>query len=156
MTQQTVSGLLETPVGRLQIICSQTALLCIEFAEHFIEAQTGESRLLSEVTRQLQEYFSGQRNEFHIPLEPEGTPFQKKVWQALQTVPFGKTASYKTIAEQIQNPKAVRAVGMANSRNPIPIIIPCHRIIGSNGKLTGYAGGLWRKEYLLNFEKENM
>ncbi len=145
---------LDSPIGLLQVVCSQNALVAIHFAEHHVASGPGEPPILSESIRQLQQYFSGERREFDLPLEPRGTPFQKKVWQALQTVPFGKTASYKTIAEQIQNPKAVRAVGMANSRNPIPIIIPCHRIIGSNGKLTGYAGGLWRKKYLLNLEKK--
>jgi methylated-DNA-[protein]-cysteine S-methyltransferase len=153
MMQHLFTQTLDSPIGLLQIVCSHTALAAIHFSEHQVTAGPGESELLSEVIRQLQQYFSGERTEFDLPLNPQGTPFQKTVWQALQTVPFGKTASYKAIAEAIGNPKAVRAVGLANARNPIPIVIPCHRIIGSNGKLTGYAGGLWRKEYLLNLEK---
>jgi len=145
---------LETPIGLLQVVCSDGALQAIHFSEQRQEGHPGDSELLSEAIRQLQQYFSGERREFDLPLEAQGTPFQKAVWQALRAVPFGKTASYKDIALAIGNPKAIRAVGLANKRNPIPIIIPCHRIIGSNGKLTGYAGGLWRKEYLLNLEKK--
>ncbi len=145
---------LETPIGLLQIVFTDSALRAIHFSEQPQTAHPGNSELLSEAIRQLQQYFSGERQQFDLPLDMQGTPFQKSVWQALQAVPFGKTASYKDIAVAIGNPKAVRAVGLANKRNPIPIIVPCHRIIGSNGKLTGYAGGLWRKEYLLNLEQE--
>ena len=99
--------------------------------------------------------YSGQRKEFDIPLAPQGTDFQKKVWKALQNINYGTTASYKEIAQKINNPKAVRAVGMANNQNPIAIIIPCHRVIGSNGKLVGYAGGLELKQKLLELEKNN-
>ena len=104
---------------------------------------------------QLEEYFSGTRREFQLPLAPRGTEFQQKVWVALLAIPYGETRSYGEIVETIGNPKACRAVGMANNRNPISIIIPCHRVIGSTGKLIGYGGGLDKKEFLLNLEKQN-
>ncbi|RME78809.1 MAG: methylated-DNA--[protein]-cysteine S-methyltransferase, partial [Chloroflexi bacterium] len=108
--------------------------------------------LLQECIRQLEEYFAGQRQEFSLPLAPQGTAFQQQVWQYLLTIPFGKTVSYGDVARGIGSEKAVRAVGAANGRNPIPIIIPCHRVVGSNGTLTGYGGGLWRKKWLLEHE----
>ncbi|CDE23966.1 methylated-DNA--protein-cysteine methyltransferase [Amedibacillus dolichus CAG:375] len=103
--------------------------------------------------RQLQEYFDGLRKEFTLPLVLEGTAFQKKVWTALCKIPYGETRSYQDIARMIDQPKACRAVGMANNRNPIVIVIPCHRVIGKNKTLVGYGGGLKRKEYLLKLEK---
>lgn len=103
--------------------------------------------------QQLQEYFSGLRQEFTVPLSMKGTEFQLAAWQALQTIPYGKMVSYKTIAEQIDRPKAMRAVGMANNRNPVAIIVPCHRVIGANGQLVGYGGGLDMKQWLLAHEK---
>ncbi len=109
-----------------------------------------------EVKRQLNEYFRGERKTFDLPLALCGTPFQLKVWEALQTIPYGDTRSYKEIAIQVGSPKGCRAVGMANNKNPIPIIIPCHRVVGGNGKLVGYAGGLDKKEYLLEVENCNI
>lgn len=106
----------------------------------------------SEVTRQLDEYFSGTRKTFSLPLNPQGTEFQKSVWTELQNIPYGTTAQYGEIASRINNPKACRAVGLANSRNPIPIIIPCHRIIGKDGSLTGFGGGIELKKKLLELE----
>jgi len=114
----------------------------IESAEKFIT-----------VCKQLDEYFAGERNEFNLPLAPHGTPFQQRVWQALATIKQGDTQSYLWIAKKINNEKAVRAVGTANGKNPIALIIPCHRVIGANGKLTGYAGGLGLKAKLLMHEK---
>ena len=108
---------------------------------------------LKDVRDQLQAYFSGRLQRFHLPLAPAGTPFQTSVWNALCQVPWGKTASYRQIAEAIGNPKACRAVGLANGRNPIPIIIPCHRIVGSDQRLVGYAGGLHLKKILLALEE---
>lgn len=108
-----------------------------------------------ETVAQLSAYFAGELHEFDLPLKAAGTPFQQTVWQALSTIPYGKTVSYKDIAEQVHLPKASRAVGMTNGRNPISIIIPCHRVIGANGKLTGYGGGLHRKEWLLEHEHED-
>jgi methylated-DNA-[protein]-cysteine S-methyltransferase len=110
---------------------------------------------LIETRRQLQEYFAGQRNVFDLPLDFAGTEFQKKVWQALLSIPYGQTRSYRDIAEQIGNIKAVRAVGAANGKNPISIIAPCHRVIGRSGKLIGFAGGLDKKEILLNLEQKH-
>lgn len=108
--------------------------------------------LLEEGRRQLLEYLAGERQTFDLPLAPAGTPFQRGVWQALQTIPYGQTRSYGDIARQIGRPKAFRAVGMANHENPIPIFIPCHRVVGSDGSLTGYAGGLELKKALLGLE----
>lgn len=112
-----------------------------------------ETPLSSKAFTQLEEYFAGRRRTFDLPLKPEGTPFMKRVWQVLCTVPYGHTASYKDIAEAIGNPKACRAVGKANNRNPIAIVIPCHRIVGSNGALVGYGGGLGLKGRLLGLER---
>jgi methylated-DNA-[protein]-cysteine S-methyltransferase len=109
--------------------------------------------MIKKTAAQLAEYFDGKRKTFNLPLAPEGTEFQKSVWQALQTIPFGETRSYGEIAAQIGKPQASRAVGMANNRNPIVIIIPCHRVIGHDGNLTGYGGGLKVKEFLLHLEK---
>lgn len=111
--------------------------------------------LFLEACGQLDLYFQGKLKEFDLPLRPEGTPFQKKVWRALTAIPYGETKSYKEIAEMAGNVKACRAVGMANHRNPIAIVIPCHRVIGADGSMTGYGGGLHVKEWLLAFEKEN-
>ena len=104
------------------------------------------------VIKQLDEYFDGSRQDFDLPLKPQGTEFQRRVWQALQQIPYGETWSYGELAKYVGNPKASRAVGAANGINPIPVIIPCHRVIGSNGKLTGFGGGLETKAFLLNLE----
>lgn len=104
---------------------------------------------------QLEKYFSGDLTRFTIPIKMQGTDFQQKVWSALQSIPFGETVSYKTIADAIDSPKAMRAVGLANGKNPISIIVPCHRVIGANGKLTGYGGGLPRKAWLLDHESRS-
>jgi len=114
---------------------------------------TDNSPLLQKASRQLDEYFNGKRTVFDLPLLPHGTDFQLKVWKALQTIPYGQTRSYGQIAAITGNPKASRAVGMANNRNPIAVIIPCHRVIGHDGSLTGYAGGLELKQKLLGLEK---
>ena len=111
-----------------------------------------ETPVIKEAFAQLSEYFSGKRKTFNLPLLLKGTDFQKQVWQALLKIPFGETRSYKQIAEAIGNPKAVRAVGMANNKNPLLIVVPCHRVIGANSKLVGYAVGLDKKEYLLRLE----
>ncbi|MGN1297615.1 MAG: methylated-DNA--[protein]-cysteine S-methyltransferase [Clostridia bacterium] len=111
--------------------------------------------VLKETEKQLGEYFEGKRKTFDVPLNPKGTNFMKKVWTALQNIPYGEVRTYQQIAEEVESPKAARAVGMANHRNPIPIIIPCHRVIGSNGKLVGYALGMDMKKFLLDWEKKN-
>lgn len=112
--------------------------------------------LLRETQKQLTQYFTGKRKIFDVPLNPKGTKFMKEVWTALQKIPYGEVKSYQQIAQMVGNPKAARAVGMANHRNPIPILIPCHRVIGSNGKLVGYALGMEIKRFLLAWEKENV
>jgi methylated-DNA-[protein]-cysteine S-methyltransferase len=109
-----------------------------------------------EVIRQLAEYFGGQRTDFDVPMTLAGTPFQRTVWAALREIPYGQTRSYGELAEQIGRPGAARAVGLANGRNPIGIIVPCHRVVGATGSLTGYGGGLERKQYLLEFEYRNL
>jgi len=111
-----------------------------------------DSNVLNILTNQLDAYFAGELKSFTVPINPKGTPFRKQVWQALQTIPYGKTISYKQLAEKINHPKAVRAVGGANHNNPISLIIPCHRVIGASGKLVGYGGGLEVKEFLLRHE----
>lgn len=132
------------------------AITQVNFVEKIPEGiNINETVLLKKANVQLQEYLSGKRKIFDLPLEPIGTDFQQKVWSSLQKIPYGKTNSYKEIAESIGNIKAARAVGMANNKNPILILIPCHRVIGANGKLVGYAGGLDVKDKLLKIEKQN-
>ena len=148
----------ESPIGRLGIAETDGAIAYLLFDEvrQVSNHVPKETALIKETAKQVWEYFDGKRKNFDLPLNPQGTVFQKAVWSALQEIPFGETCSYKQIAEQIGNPKAVRAVGMANNRNPIAVIIPCHRVIGMDGGLTGYAGGLAVKQYLLNLEKNNV
>ncbi len=146
----------ESPIGVIEIIGTDKAILSILFSEEnhketVLQAET--PSVLTECYNQLDEYFKGRRKEFTFPYYFEGTDFQKTVWNALTKIPYAKTGSYKDIAVSIGNEKAIRAVGSANGKNKLSIVIPCHRIIGSNGKLTGYAGGLWRKEWLLQHEK---
>lgn len=147
----------QTPVGRIGIREENGSITDLYFETDSVpqDLELGESPLLRQAFEQLELYFNGQLTEFSLPLRPEGTAFRKNVWQKLCEVPYGKTASYKDIAIAIENPKAVRAVGQANNRNPIPIFIPCHRIIGSNGKLVGYGGGLELKNKLLKLEGQD-
>ncbi len=140
-----------SPLGPLTLSEENGALTALHFGAG---TQDDTTALLAETARQLDEYFTGRRQDFNLPLCPKGTAFQQKVWQALQQIPFGKTATYKDIAVRIGNPKACRAVGMANHNNPISIIIPCHRVIGCGGSLTGYAGGLDKKQQLLDLEQK--
>ena len=149
-----------SPVGLLKLVAHDTALVAVlwenEDPKRVRLAELVEDKkhpILLETQKQLNEYFSGQRQVFDLPLDFEGTEFQEKVWQALLTIPFGETRSYKQIAEQIGNPKSVRAVGAANGKNPISIIAPCHRVIGASGKLVGFAGGLENKDILLKIER---
>jgi methylated-DNA-[protein]-cysteine S-methyltransferase len=148
-----------SPVGLLKLVAHDTALVAVlwenENPKRVRLAELVEDKkhpILLETQKQLNEYFSGQRQVFDLPLDFEGTEFQQKVWQALLTIPFGETRSYKQIAEQLGNVKAVRAVGAANGKNPISIIAPCHRVVGANGKLVGFAGGLENKDILLKLE----
>ena len=124
--------------------------------DEFTEKSQLKNDFLQKVEKELQEYFHGTRKSFNFTYEPEGTEFQKKVWKALEEIPYGETRTYKEIATNIGNPNASRAVGMANNKNPLMIVIPCHRVIGSNGKLVGYAGGLEMKKDLLEMEKRRL
>lgn len=142
---------LDTPTGMLEIQASDQGVQSIVFRDGKPGSVNGNS--VTEICKhQLEEYFKGRRVTFDLPLAPRGTDFQQKIWAALRQIPFGETASYLEIAQAVNNPKAVRAVGAANGRNPISIIVPCHRVIGSDGSLTGYAYGLARKEWLLKHE----
>lgn len=154
-----VSMKLDSPVGTLTLVATDAGLAAILWENDRphrvrldIAAEDATHPVLVEAARQLKEYFAGRRTTFDLKLDPEGTPFQRRVWNALLTIPFGETRSYAQIAEQIGNPSAVRAVGAANGRNPISIVTPCHRVIGSTGKLTGFAGGLETKARLLALE----
>lgn len=144
---------IDTPLGKLLAVGSRQELYCLSSTEQAQESwECLETPVLAMVKTQLSEYFAGKRKEFSVPLAPKGTDFQKKVWKELCNIPYGETRTYGQIAAAAGNPKASRAIGMANHNNPITILIPCHRVIGSNGKLTGYAGGLWMKEKLLRLE----
>lgn len=145
-------GYYNSPIGILEIITSEDALLSAIFVDEAIDA-ADDVEILMEVIKQFDEYFRGIRKDFTIKYEVEGTEFQKKAWKALTEIPYGETRSYKEQAILVGNEKATRAVGSANSKNVISIIIPCHRVIGSNKSLTGYAGGLNRKQWLLEHEK---
>ncbi|KTS16874.1 methylated-DNA--protein-cysteine methyltransferase [Pantoea dispersa] len=151
--------IITTPVGELTLIATDRGLSAILWENEGAQrvplkpiARNDQHPILCEAERQLRQYFAGERQQFDMPYDTVGTPFQKKVWQALLTIPFGETRSYLQIAEQIGNPKAVRAVGAANGKNPLSIMAPCHRVIGSNDKLTGFAGGLAVKAFLLELE----
>ncbi len=147
-----------TDIGKIGIEENGAAITKLYFSREdaLPTAVLNETELLKRAGAQLQEYFAGKRKSFDLPLAPEGTPFQQKVWKALLEIPYGETRSYGDIARNIGQEKASRAVGMANNKNPIAIIIPCHRVVGSNGKLVGYAGGLDIKEQLLNLEKQSV
>ena len=149
---------MESPVGKLKLVASDKALVAILWP-HDSRVRLGElfandrHPVLVETERQLGEYFSGKRKEFSVTLDMRGTRFQKDVWEALLDIPFGETRSYGQLAKQLGNPRATRAVGAANRRNPLSIIVPCHRVLGASGKLTGFAGGLEVKAHLLRLEK---
>jgi methylated-DNA-[protein]-cysteine S-methyltransferase len=149
----------DSPIGELRLVASNDGLAAILWEKERpgrvrlnIVAEDKSHPILVEAERQLRDYFAGKRKTFALKLDFAGTDFQKKVWQALLTIPFGETRSYGEIARQIGRPNAVRAVGAANGRNPIAIVAPCHRVIGSTGKLTGFAGGLAAKAKLLDIE----
>jgi methylated-DNA-[protein]-cysteine S-methyltransferase len=148
---------LESPVGRLLLAADQAGLRCLRFMSgRQVEPDPGwrrDPQPLEETVRQLRAYFSGTLERFTVPLAPEGTPFQLDVWRALCDIPYAETISYGELARRLGKPHASRAVGLANGTNPIAIVIPCHRVIGSNGKLTGYGGGLPIKEKLLALER---
>lgn len=154
----TVYTYIDTPLGQLLVAQTEAGVSHVRFMNRTNALQppkdwTYKATLSGDVVEQLHGYFAGSLFTFDVPLAPLGTPFQQRVWQALLAVPYGKTCSYADIAQQLGNPKAVRAVGAANGRNPVAILIPCHRVIGRDGRLTGYAGGLSTKAYLLDLEQ---
>lgn len=143
--------LYKTKIGDLYISANDECIIGISTQKP--KSDEKETTLTKKAFQQLEEYFEGKRKSFDLPLKLEGTEFQKRVWQELMKIPYGKTVSYKELAKSVGNEKACRAVGMANNKNKIMIVIPCHRVVGSNGDLTGYAGGLNMKRYLLDLEK---
>jgi len=152
--------MIHSPVGNLKLVASDEGLVAILWQNEKLSrvplnelVEDTVHPILLDTERELGEYFAGKRKTFSVPLDMRGTSFQKNVWQALLAIPFGETRSYGQLAKQLGNPQAMRAVGAANGRNPISIIVPCHRVIGSSGKLTGFAGGLETKAYLLNLEE---
>lgn len=160
---QLVYMYMDSPVGALKLVAHDQALVAVmwdnENHKRVRLAELVEDRqhpMLRKVKQQLEEYFAGQRQQFDLPLDFQGTAFQQQVWQALLSIPYGETRSYKEIAVQLGNEKAVRAVGAANGKNPISIIAPCHRVIGSSGALVGFAGGLDKKQILLSLEQSQI
>lgn len=148
----------QMPVGPLTIVADETALLQIACDGRLQPEREPlamrENELTARAAAQLEEYFAGQRRVFDLPLRPRGTAFQQRAWAALRTIPYGRTRTYRQIAEQIGCPKGFRAVGMANHRNPLLIVIPCHRVVGTDGSLTGFGGGLDMKRFLLELEQQ--
>lgn len=149
---------IDSPIGPLRLAASDAGMHTIEFrdARHPVKRDAdwheGPHPLLQRAEQQLREYFAGQRRSFDLPLAPQGSPFQRRVWQSLATIGYGETLSYGQLAARLGSPAASRAVGAANGRNPLPIVVPCHRVIGTNGALTGFGGGLPTKQYLLELE----
>lgn len=161
-TMSYVYKTISSPVGKLKLIADGDGLAAILWENDKpnrvrikADIEDNDNPVLLETEKQLNEYFAGKREVFSVPLRPVGTEFQNKVWQALTTIPFGETRSYRQIAEQVTSPRGVRAVGAANGKNPISIIVPCHRVIGASGELTGFAGGLDVKARLLQMENAN-
>ena len=149
------AAVMDSPIGLLTLVEEDGALTEVRFGQRCDDAKQQETPLLLQAVRELGEYFSGRRKTFTLPLNPRGTPFQQRCWNALLQIPYGETRTYAQQAAMIGKPKACRAVGMGNHHNPLPILIPCHRVVGKNGKLTGYAGGLDIKEKLLKIERMN-
>ena len=153
---------MDSPIGKLQLAEEDGKLTHLLFVSHNtledlgLEAVEKETPLLKKTKKQLKEYFAGKRKEFDLPLAPSGTAFQMKCWEGLRTIPYGETRTYRDIAAYAGNPKAVRAAGGANHNNPISVIVPCHRVVGSTGSLTGFGGGLEAKAYLLNLEQKGV
>lgn len=142
----------ETPIGTAEIKGNEAGIKSISIIDNGPTSTDIIPESLQDCARQLQEYFQGERKTFNIQLNPEGTPFQKKVWKKLESIPYGKSMSYLELSKELGDVKAIRAVAAANGKNPHWIVVPCHRIIGSDGSLVGYAGGLGRKKWLLNHE----
>jgi methylated-DNA-[protein]-cysteine S-methyltransferase len=154
----TLNTIEPSPIGPLLLVSNGQALTEIYLPGTWQTPATDDQRddVLNETARQLRAYFAGTRREFDLPLAPAGTPFQRRVWEALLAIPYGQTVSYSHIATKIDAPSAARAVGLANGRNPISVVVPCHRVIGANGSLTGYGGGLERKRWLLDLESNQL
>ncbi len=150
--KEEVTTYYKSPIGYFKIVGAGNYVRQVQFTDLDSAPEFTIPACLEHCCDQLDEYFARKRQTFDLQLEPEGTHFQKSVWQKLLEIPYGKTVTYLDIANQLNNPKAIRAVGAANGRNPIPLIIPCHRVIGSNGQLIGFGGGIWRKEFLLRHE----
>ncbi len=155
----TAAAVMDSPLGTLTLYGNGNALTAIRISDQPLANKTelaagARDAVLNKAKQQLGKYFKGKLSAFDVPLEVNGTLFQKKVWKALSKIPFGKTASYKDIAVMIGNPKACRAVGTANGKNPLCIVVPCHRVIGNDGSIGGYTGGLSKKRYLLSLEAE--
>ena len=149
-----VTRVVSSPVGAVELVASVAGLVRVSFVDGGISHENLMSNVhLDAAERQLGEYFAGKRRTFDLVLAPRGTPFQMAAWEVLRTIPFGSTMTYGEQAAAIGNPRAVRAVGGANGRNPLAILVPCHRVIGANGQLTGYASGVERKRWLLDFEQ---
>lgn len=146
---------IKTPLGIAMIIGDEKGVSVISVQDSGTVSEEIPPKLQG-VVSQLNDYFDGKRNYFDVPLNPEGTPFQQKVWSALLDIPFGKTVSYLELSKKLGDVKAIRAVAAANGKNPLWIVVPCHRVIGTDGSLTGYAGGLWRKKWLLEHENPTM
>ena len=143
---------IKTPLGVTLIEGDENGIAKIWVLNDDVPVSNSIPDVLQNAVKQMEEYFEGKRNTFDFPLNPQGTDFQKKVWKALLEIPFGKTTSYQELSIQLGDVKAIRAVASANGKNPLWIVVPCHRVIGSDGSLTGYAGGLWRKKWLLEHE----
>ncbi|MGB1042718.1 MAG: methylated-DNA--[protein]-cysteine S-methyltransferase [Tenacibaculum sp.] len=149
---KTLTTYYKTPIGTAKIVGNENGIQSVSVIDDSIQTSTKTPSCLQECVTQLDEYFNGTRKKFDLKLNPQGTTFQQSVWTALLNIPFGKSRTYLEQTKQIGDPKAIRAVASANGKNPIWIIIPCHRVIGSDGSLTGYAGGVWRKKWLLEHE----
>lgn len=148
------SAFIKTPLGNAILEGNASGISKFILTDEAGSSTPNPAPEFTEAIEQLEEYFAGQRKEFNLKLNPQGTEFQKKVWQALLKIPFGRTASYMDLSKELGDPLAIRAVAAANGKNPLWILIPCHRVIGSDGSLTGYAGGLWRKKWLLEHEQQ--
>ncbi|MGA9047217.1 methylated-DNA--[protein]-cysteine S-methyltransferase [Sulfuricurvum sp.] len=146
--------MINTPLGKMIAVTDGEAIVSLDFTDDIFVSNHSNHPLLLQLEKELGEYFAGERTSFSLPLNPKGTPFQQAVWKTLQTIPYGETISYAKEAQLFGNPKAIRAVASANGRNPIAILIPCHRVIASGGGIGGYSGGIEKKTFLLALEKD--
>ncbi|MBV5278920.1 MAG: methylated-DNA--[protein]-cysteine S-methyltransferase [Campylobacteraceae bacterium] len=144
----------QTPLGKIVVRADELGICSLDFDENALECQESNVHI-EQLMIELEAYFRGKLKDFYVALNPKGTPFQRGVWDILQNIPYGKTISYSEESDILKHPKAVRAVANANGKNPIPLIIPCHRVIAKSGGIGGYSGGLWRKEFLLELERKN-